>query len=250
MPVLRLDRPLVFFDLETTGLDVTRDRVVQIAMIKYHPDGHREEKMMLIHPGIPIPPEATAVHRISNEDVRDAPSFEKSAVAILSFFQGCDVAGYNIAKFDVPLLTAEFQRSGHVFPDPDTKMADAYQIFIKKEKRDLAAAYAFYCSRKLENAHNAEADVRATLEVFMEQLERYQDLGQTLADIQRFSEPPNALDPAGKLQKNEKGDVVFTFGKNRGKRVVDCLDYARWMLGADFSTETKDILRKIITDTE
>lgn len=248
--MLHLSRPVVFFDLETTGLEVSKDRVVQIAMIKFSPDGRQEDFMMMINPGIPIPSSASAIHHITDADVANAPQFEKAAVAISAFVQGCDLGGYNALKFDLPLLTAEFQRCGHVFPDPQTATADAYQIFVKKEKRDLAAAYAFYCGKTLENAHDARADVSATLEVFLKQIERYGDLGPTVADIQRMTEPVNSLDAAGKLQKNEIGEIVFTFGKNRGKKVADCLDYARWMLGADFSADTKDILRKVIADVE
>jgi len=243
---LTLTRPIVFFDLETTGTDVAKDRIVQISALKLHPDGTEEVRTRLLNPGMPIPPGATAVHHIKDADVAEEPSFAELAKSIQEFFRGADVSGFNSNRFDLPLLVEEFIRCGLTFPDPETRFIDVQTIYHKKEERTLAAAYRFYCQKTLENAHDAEADVRATLEVFRRQLEHYDDIGRTVDEIHAFCESNTIVDFARKLTKNERGDIVYNFGKNRGKRVLDDPGYAEWMLGGDFPESTKAVLSRLL----
>ena len=243
---LTLKRPLVFFDLETTGTDIARDRIVQISVLKVHPGGHEEVKTRLINPGMPIPPAATAVHHIADAQVAHEPRFAALARALADFFHDADIAGFNSNRFDIPILVEEFGRCGIVFPEPGAKLIDVQVIYHRKEERTLAAAYKFYCSKSLEGAHDAEADVRATLEVFREQLERYDDIGRTIDDLHRYSNSDMIVDYARKLMRNEKGEIVYAFGKNRGKPVLDDPGYAEWMLDGDFPESTKNVLRQIL----
>ncbi|MEW6511564.1 MAG: 3'-5' exonuclease [Bacteroidota bacterium] len=243
---LTLTRPIVFFDLETTGRDFTRDRIVQIAALKVFPDGNEEMKTRLINPGIPIPPEATDVHHITDADVAGEPRFRDLAKGIHEFFQGADIGGFNSNRFDLPFLVEEFGRCGLEFPPPDAKLIDVQTIYHKKEERTLAAAYRYYCNKALESAHNAEADVRATLEVFRRQVEMYDDIGSTVEEIHAFCEGGLIVDYGRKLMKNQKGEIVYAFGKNRGKPVLDDPGYAEWMLGGDFPESTKSVLRRLL----
>ena len=243
---LTLHRPMVFFDLETTGIDITRDRIVQIAVLKIFPDGREEVKTRLINPGVPIPPAATAVHHITDADVAGEPPFRELAAGIRDFFQGADIGGFNSNRFDLPLLVEEFARCTVAFPDPEAKLIDVQTIYHKKEERTLGAAYRFYCNKSLEDAHDAEADVRATVEVFWRQLETYQDIGRTVEEIHAFCNSDEIVDYGRKLAKNKKGEIVYAFGKNRGKPVTDDPGYAEWMLGGDFPESTKVVLRKIL----
>jgi DNA polymerase-3 subunit epsilon len=246
---LILKRPLVFFDLETTGTDIARDRIVQISVLKLHPDAGEEVRTRLINPGMLIPASATAVHRITNEAVAEAPRFPDIAKGLAEFFRGGDIAGFNSNRFDIPILVEEFGRCSIPFPDPEAKLVDVQVIYHRKEERTLAAAYKFYCSKTLEGAHDAEADVRATLEVFREQLEKYDDIGTTLEELHRYSNSDSIVDYARKLMRNDKGEIVYAFGKNRGKRVLDDPGYAEWMLEGDFPESTKNVLRRLLAST-
>jgi DNA polymerase III subunit epsilon len=243
---LSLTRPLVFFDLETTGVDAARDRIVQFAALKINPDNSERALATLVNPQRPIPPEATAVHHISDADVADAPIFPALANEIGSFFSGCDIAGFNSNRFDLPLLVEEFARCELPFPEPGCKFIDVQTIFHKKEERTLSAAYRFYCDRTLTDAHDAGADVRATYDVFRSQLERYNDIGTTVDDVHRFCNPEEIVDFARYLRRDTTGEVVFNFGKHKGKPVTQALDYVRWMLETDFPQATKIVLRRLI----
>jgi DNA polymerase-3 subunit epsilon len=245
---LKLSRPLVFFDLETTGTDVARDRIVQISVLKLHPDGREETKTRLINPTVPIPAAATAIHHITDAEVADQPPFRELARGIHEFLRGADLAGFNSNRYDLPLLVEEFSRCGMLFPDPAAKLIDVQIIFHKKEERTLAAAYRFYCNKNLDEAHDAEADVRATLDVFQAQLERYGDLGSTVGELHVFCESDAIVDFARKLALNDRGEIVFNFGKNRGKPVLSERDYAEWMLAGDFTENTKSVLRRILKE--
>jgi DNA polymerase-3 subunit epsilon len=244
MPV-SLEKPIVFFDLETTGRTLT-DRIVEISCFKLQPDRSQSVITHRVNPQRPIPKEATAIHGITTEDVQDKPAFHELAEDLFSFLEGCDLGGYNCIAFDIPILTEEFQRAGYNFPSKEAHIVDVMKIYHHKERRDLEAAYRFYCNKELKDAHNAEADIKATAEVFLAQMEKYDDLGNTVKEISSMFIDPQALDFAGKLRLNKNGEAVFTFGANNGKRVKDNLDYARWMLTADFAEDTKRRLREII----
>jgi DNA polymerase III subunit epsilon len=243
---IQLDRPIVFFDLETTGKDVAKDRIVQFALLKFHPDGKDEVYTTLVNPTIPIPPEATAIHKIRNEDVAHERPFKDLADRVSAFFAGCDIGGFNSNRFDLPLLAEEMSRCGKPFPASDAKLLDVQRIYHKKEERNLAAAYRFYCGKTLEGAHDAEADVRATLEVFLGQLERYNDIGSSVDEIVRFIGDTDMVDVARKLKRNERGEIVYTFGKNRDKPVTADRGYADWVLGGDFPETTKAVIRDLL----
>jgi DNA polymerase-3 subunit epsilon len=245
---LALRRPLVFFDVETTGTDVAKDRVVQISVLKLHPDGTEEVKTRLINPGMPIPAAATAVHHITDRDVAGERKFRDIARALADLFRGADIAGFNSNRFDVPILVEEFGRCGIAFPDPDAALLDVQVIYHRKEERTLAAAYKFYCGKTLEGAHDAEADVRATLDVFREQLERYDDIGGTIEELHRYCNSEGIVDYARKLARNEKGEIVYAFGKNRGKPVLEDPGYAEWVIAGDFPESTKNVLRRILEE--
>ena len=221
---------------------------MQIAVLKVQPDGTDEVRTRLINPGIPIPPSATEVHHISNEDVADKPKFRDVAKGLAEFFRGADIAGFNSNRFDMPILVEEFGRCTIPFPEHDAKLIDVQVIYHRKEERTLAAAYKFYCSKNLEGAHDAEADVRATAEVFARQLEKYDDIGSTVDELHRYSNSDAIVDYGRKLMRNEKGDIVYAFGKNRGKPVLDDPSYAEWMLSGDFAESTKNVLRKLLAD--
>jgi len=243
---LTLKRPLVFFDLETTGTDVAKDRIVQISVLKVQPGGREEVRTRLINPGIPIPAAATAVHHIADAQVAGEPKFCAIARGLAEFFHDADIAGFNSNRFDVPILVEEFGRCGIPFPEPDARLIDVQVIYHRKEERTLAAAYKFYCNKSLAGAHDAEADVRATLDVFREQLEKYDDIGTTIDDLHRYSNSDAIVDYARKLTRNERGEIVYAFGKNRGKPVLDDPGYAEWMLDGDFPESTKKVLREIL----
>ncbi len=244
---LTLTRPIVFFDLETTGIDVQKDRIVQISLIKIYPDKREEVLTYLINPGMPIPAGATAIHGITNEDVKDMPNFKMHSQELYSFIEGCDIGGFNIHKFDLPLLRNEFYRVGINYNIDGISIIDSMVIFKKKERRDLTAAYKFYCNKTLENAHNAEADIRATIEVFLSQVEKYSDIGNSLKEIASFSSfsENRTADINGKLLYNKDNELVFNFGKHFGERVIDRVDYAHWMLTSDFPEDTKELIKKL-----
>lgn len=247
---LTLQRPFAVFDLETTGTNVTKDRIVEIAIIKLYPDGREEEYCKRVHPTIPIPAESTAIHGISDEDVKDAPTFAAIADELAAFIGDADLAGYNSNKFDIPVLAEEFLRCEHNFDIRARRFVDVQNIFHKMEQRTLAAAYQFYCSQHMENAHNALYDTRVTLEVFRAQLERYKDLADNVEGLSEFSRQGNVewYDFAGRLAKDDKGRVIYNFGKHKGKTVEEIADsepgYYGWMLDADFPLYTKQLLRE------
>jgi DNA polymerase-3 subunit epsilon len=246
---LKLKRPLLFFDIESTGLDISTDRIVEISMVKVMPDGSRQVKTRRVNPTIPIPAAAQAVHGISDEDVKDCPTFAQLAKSMYQWMEGCDIAGYNSISFDVPLLAEEFMRAG-IEPDfHDRDMVDVQVIFYKKEPRTLSGAYKFYCDKNLEDAHTAEADTMATLEVLEAQLDRYPDLENDVDFLSKFTKRSNMLDYAGRIVLDENGTPVFNFGKHKGKPVKEVLavepSYYSWIQNGDFTQDTKNVLTKI-----
>lgn len=246
---LNLKRPLVVFDLETTGISISTDRIVEIALIKIHPDGKEESRVMKINPGMPIPPESTAIHGISDADVANSPKFEEVARELAEFMKNCDFAGFNSNKFDFPLLVEEYLRAGIDFDVENRKFIDAQRIFHVMEPRNLSAAYKFYCDKSLENAHSAESDTRATLEVLKAQIDKYDQLKNDVDYLHAFSGQSKNVDLAGRMVFNEQGKEVFNFGKHRGKLVEQVLKqdqgYYQWMMDGDFSRDTKRRLTQI-----
>ena len=246
---IKLSRPVVFMDLETTGLSLTQDRIVEIAMLKVNPDGTKVKKRKLINPEKPIPPEVTAIHGISDEMVKDAPIFKVAANEIKQFMDGSDLAGYNSNKFDWPLLMEEFLRCGLDFDITDRKLLDVQRIYHVMEPRNLSAAYKFYCDQILENAHSAEADVNATWEVFEAQIQKYDQLGDTIESVLQQIGEDEIIDFARRFIM-ENGKEVFNFGKHKGKVVEDVLknepSYYDWMMKSDFAMHTKQKLTEIL----
>lgn len=237
--MLTLTRPLVFFDIESTGLDTVNDRIVEIAFVKCGLDLRPiEQKRYLLDPGMPIPAAATAVHHITDADVQGKPKFKDVAQEIAAFLTGCDLGGYNLLRFDVPMLGLELERAGIIFPDENTRIVDAHTIFIKQEPRNLTAAYALYCNKVLEDAHSALADTIATAEVFFGQIQRYPDLPGTVAELHTFCGADEIVDPAGYLKRLPQG-IVYNFGKHKGVPVADEPNYADWILSKDFPVSTK-----------
>lgn len=247
---LNLKRPLIFFDLETTGINVTSDRIVELCYIKVFPNGNEESKSMRINPEMPIPPHSTAVHGITDDDVKDCPTFKEVAKELELTFHDSDIAGYNSNKFDVPLLVEEFLRAGVEIDLSKRKFVDVQTIFHKMEQRTLVAAYKFYCGKNLENAHSALADTRATLEVLESQLDRYPDvLTNDVGFLANFTTVNRNVDFAGRIIYNDKDEEVFNFGKYKGRKVTDVfrLDpgYYSWMMQGDFALNTKQVLTRI-----
>jgi DNA polymerase III subunit epsilon len=245
---LKLSRPLAFFDLETTGTDPATDRIVEISVLKLSPDGARAARTRRVNPERPIPPEATAVHGIRNEDVRDAPTFRQIARSLLEFLGDADLAGFNVARFDVPILDREFRDAGVDLGLAGRKIVDAMTVFHRMERRDLSAAVRFYLDRDHEGAHGAEADVEATAEVLDAQLERYADLPRTVAELDAwcFPVPAGAADRSGKFLLRE-GRVVFAFGKHQGRPLDDVArtspDYLEWLLRQDFPPDARTLIQ-------
>ncbi len=250
--MLQLKKPIAFFDLETTGVQVAKDRIVEISIIKLHPDGSEDVMTELVNPTIPIPAETTAIHGISDDKVKDKPTFKELAAKVKSFIGDADLSGFNCLKFDVPLLMEEFIRNDVDFNMKGRKVVDVQNIFHKMEKRTLVAAYKFYCDKDLTDAHSAEADTRATMEVLLAQVDKYDDLEDDVPTLHDFSKRGNAIDFAGQIIENEKGEAVFNFGKNRGKSVVEVLKnqpgYYSWMMDAQFPSYTKKVLTEIRID--
>ena len=246
---LNLKNPLVFFDLETTGIDITKDRIVEISYVKVFPNGKEESKTMRINPERPIPPESTAIHGITDDDVKDCPTFNAVAKTLAAQIEGCDVAGYNSNRFDIPLLAEEFLRADVNIDLNRRKFVDVQTIFHKMEQRTLSAAYKFYCNKTLENAHTAAADTMATYEVLQAQLDRYPELQNDIAFLSDFSSYNNNVDFAGRMIYNDKKEEVFNFGKFKGRLVEDVLKnepgYYAWMMNSDFPLNTKQKLTEI-----
>jgi DNA polymerase-3 subunit epsilon len=246
---LRLARPLVVLDTETTGAEIATDRVVQIALVKLHPDGRREEWERLVNPEMPIPLEAQAIHGIKDEDVQFAPPFRRVAPEILVFCEGCDLAGFNLTRFDLPLLRGEFQRAGMSWNLEGVRVVDAQRIFHSQEPRDLTAALRFYCGRAHEGAHGAMADTRATLDVILAQLDRYPDLPRDVEGLDaRFNVPDARFVDTTRRFRWLNGEPVFNFGQKRGRTLREVAErersYLEWMLSQDFGPE----VRRIVAD--
>lgn len=246
---LKLKNPLVVFDIEATGLDISKDRIVEICIMKIMPNGTEEVKTRRINPEMPIPAESTAIHGITDEDVKSCPTFKEIAKNLANYIEGCDFAGYNSIKFDLPLLAEEFLKAGINIDLRKRKMVDVQNIFHKMEQRTLAAAYLFYCGKELVDAHEAEADTRATYEVLKAQLERYSNLENDIAFLAEFSSRNRNLDYAGRITLNEKNEAVFNFGKYKGRLVKDIFtiepSYYSWMMNGNFTLDTKRVLTEI-----
>ncbi len=259
---LHLKRPLAFFDIESTGLNVAKDRIIELCIIKVNPNGTTETKTWLLNPDYPISEEAEKIHGFSQEEVKDKPTFKQVAKEIARFLANCDLAGYNSNRFDIPMLVEEFLRAGVDFDVENRRFIDVQNIFMKMEPRTLKAAYRFYLQKELENAHSAEADVSATFEILKAQLDRYAAVeytdktGQTGTPVKndvealaKFSTHHRHADLMGQIIYNEKGEEVFNFGKHKGKKVEDVFrkepSYYDWMQKADFPLYTKKLLTKI-----
>lgn len=250
--MLNLTKPLAFFDLETTGVNVAQDRIVEISVIKLNPDGTEEVLTRLVNPGMPIPKESSDIHGITDDKVVNEPTFAEQAQEIKDFIGNADLSGFNCLKFDVPLLMEEFLRNDVDFSMKNRKVVDVQNIFHKMEKRTLVAAYKFYCDGDLTDAHSAEADTRATMEVLLAQVDKYDELEDEVEFLHDFSKRGNSIDFAGHIAENDKGEAVFNFGKNKGKSVVEVLKtqpgYYSWMMEAQFPSYTKKVLTEIRVD--
>ena len=246
---LNLTKPICFFDLETTGANVAKDRIVEISILKIFPNGNKESKTWLVNPEMEIPPEVIAVHGISNEKVANAPTFKQLSKEIYKMIRDSDLAGYNSDRFDIPLLAEEMLRSEVDFDMKHMVSVDVQTIFHKMEKRTLEAAYKFYCNKVLEEAHSAAADTNATYEVLLSQLERYPELENDIKKLSAFTTRKQSLDFAGFIGVDEDGAPIFTFGKHKGKKVEEILDnepgYFGWIINADFPLYTKKVLTQI-----
>lgn len=246
---LNLRNPIVFFDLETTGINIAADRIVELSYLKIELNGSEVTKTMLINPTIPITPESTEIHGIRDEDVKDAPTFKSIAKNLAHEIEGCDLAGYNSNKFDIPLLAEEFLRADVDIDMTKRKFIDVQVIFHKMEQRTLGAAYKFYCDSDLENAHSAEADTRATYEILKAQLDRYPSLQNDMAALAEFSAHNKNVDFAGRVIYNDKKVEVFNFGKYKGQPVGEVLakdqGYYGWLMNGDFPLHTKKVVTTI-----
>ena len=247
---LNLKNPIIFFDLETTGTDVTNDRIVEISMVKVSPNGSREVKTKRLNPEMPIPAEATAVHGITDEDVKECPTFRQIAKSLAVYIEGCDFGGFNSNKFDVPLLVEEFMRAGVEVDLRKRKFIDVQNIFHKMEQRTLVAAYKFYCGKSLEDAHSAEADTLATYEVLESQLDRYADtLENDVEFLANFSAHKRSADFAGLIAYDDNGCEVFTFGQYKGRSVESVFrerhTYYDWIMNSNFPAYTKKVFTEI-----
>jgi len=249
---LQLSKPIAFIDLETTGISITNDRIIEIAIVKIAADGTRLVKRKLINPGMPIPAGSTAVHGITDEMVKDAPSFKQAANEFKQFMDHCDIGGYNSNRFDIPMLIEEFLRAGIEFSTEGRKFVDVQKIFHKMEERTLSAAYKFYCQKILEGAHSAEADAQATYEILEAQVTRYPQMGATVDSIVQFTGEDEMVDFARRFIK-ENGIEIFNFGKHKGKTVEKVLkeepQYYDWMMKGDFAMNTKQKLTEILNRT-
>lgn len=243
---LKLKKPIVFFDLETTGTSVINDRIVQISYIKVLPNGQEFERNYYVNPEMHIPEESSAVHHIYDEDVADKPTFKQLAQTLANDFLGCDFGGFNSNRFDVPLLVEEMLRAGVNFDITKCKFIDVQNIFHKKEQRTLSAAYLFYCHKNLDDAHSADADTRATYEVLKAQLDKYPDLENDVEFLHKFSQMNRNVDPMGCFVYNDKNVACFNFGKYKGRGIIDVLrddpSYYAWMINGQFALSTKKIL--------
>ena len=249
--MLKLSRPLVVFDIESTGTSPRRDRIIELAAVKISPDGSETEKCWLLNPGVKIPPETTAIHGISDEIVKDCPTFKERAAEIFAFFDGCDLSGFNADRFDIPCLEEEFARAGMNFAPTSRKHVDVQRIYHRMEPRDLSAAVRFYLGRDHAGAHGAAADARATLEVLKAQMEKYPSLPQTVDEMDEYLVPHDPLnaDRYGMLRWKD-GELTVNFGKKKGESLKKLLlnepNYLRWIIKGDFDTEVKTIVRDLV----
>lgn len=245
---LNLKRPLAFIDIESTGLNVEEDRIIELSVCKFFPDGSIEKRTRRFNPDINIPFESTEIHGITNEDVKDLPNFAYTANGLLKLLAGCDIAGFNSNRFDVPMLYFEFQRADILWDYKAFKMIDVGNIFKIQEPRTLEAAVKFYCNREHEKAHSAEADTIATVDVFLAQLEKY-ELPEDIEELAIYSNHGNKmLDLSGKFVYDKDGDIIFNFGPHRKKKVKDELSFVAWMTTKDFNVDTKDICHSILEE--
>lgn len=251
MAQLSLKKPIIFFDLEATGTDPGTDRIVEIAMIKINPNGSKEKYVKRINPTVPIPPETTAIHGISDEDIKDAPTFKQIAKELYEWMKGCDLGGYNAVRFDIPMLAEELLRCNVQVDFTERKFVDVQQIFFKKETRTLSAAYEFYCNKQMENAHNAEVDIETTIEVLEAQLDKYGDLENDVKALHSFTNGDEGIVDYARRMVMKNGEPIFNFGKYKGRKVTDVLkeqpQYYDWMMNADFPLHTKQKLTEILT---
>lgn len=248
---LKLTKPIIFFDVETTGLDIVKDRIIQISYIKVWPNGEEKSGEFFINPEMDVPEESFKVHGISNEQLQDKPTFKMVAKQIKELFTGADIAGFNSNRFDIPILVQELSRADVNFDATRCNFVDVQVIFHKREKRDLEAAYRFYCGKEMDNHHNAMCDTLTTYEVFKAQLDHYDDLSKmSIEEMSReYSSHNRNVDLLGRIVYNEQGKEVFNFGKYRGQLVEDVLakdtGYFGWMLRGDFPDNTKEVLTRI-----
>lgn len=246
---LKLTRPIVFFDLETTGTNISTDRIVEISVIKLLPDGRVNTKTRRINPEMPIPAEATAVHHITDEDVASEPTFRQVANSLAALLQGCDIAGFNSNRFDIPLLDQEFVRAGVDFDFSKARFIDVQTIYHKKEPRTLVAAYRYYCGKDLTEAHSALADTQATMEVLLAQLEKYDDLPNEVGALSEYACNNRNVDLMGRLVFDDQGREVINFGKYKGRLAEEVLakdpGYYSWILNGDFAQNTKNAFTRI-----
>jgi DNA polymerase-3 subunit epsilon len=246
---LKLSKPIVFFDLETTGVNIATDKIVEIAILKVFPNGNKESKTWLVNPEMEIPKESSEIHGITNEKVVTEPTFKELAQKVNEMVAGCDLAGFNSNRFDIPLLAEELMRAGIDFDMKNRKAIDVQVIFHKKEQRTLGAGYQFYCGKELEGAHGAEADTNATYEILLAQLDKYPDLENSVDALSEFSTHGERADFAGFILMNEEKQEIFSFGKYKGRTVEEVFienpGYNNWIQNADFPLYTKKVLREI-----
>lgn len=245
---LNLSRPIIIFDVESTGLNITKDRIIELSYIKVFPDGHEQEHTYRFNPGIPIPQQSIAVHHITDDDVRDCPRFEQMAAELAQLFEGCDIAGFNSNHFDIPILAQEMANAGVEFDVKKCRFVDVQTIYHKKEKRDLAAACKFYCGVDMENHHESMADTRTTLNVLKAQLDRYPDLENDVDFLSKYSSYSRNVDLAGRVILNDNGQPTINFGKYKGQLLDEVLErdwgYAGWVMNSDFPEDTKQVFRE------
>jgi DNA polymerase-3 subunit epsilon len=242
----QIKRPLVFFDIESTGTDVSKDRIVELSWVKIFPNGNRDSKTMRFNPGVPIPKEASHVHGIYDHDVEWDMPFHATAPTVAVIFTGCDLGGYNIERFDVPLLAEEFIRAGVEVPFRDASIVDVYKIFTAHEPRTLEKAVSFYCGKELKDAHSAEADTMATVDVLLGQVAMYDELKPTVESLSSYA-TAGKVDYAGYFVKDEKDQVIFNFGKYRGQPVLKHRSFLNWMVNQDFPGYTLQVARELLT---
>lgn len=251
---LTLNKPLIVFDLETTGIQISKDRIVELYAIKIQPDGQEEHLHMYLNPTVPIPAEVSAIHGIFDKDVADKPTFAEKAQELNQFMLNCDFGGFNSNRFDFPLLVEEFYRAGVDFDVESRKFIDAQRIFHRKEPRNLTAAYKFYCDKELTDAHSAKADTVATWEIIKSQVGHYEDLEPNIDFLHQFSGNSEFMDFATRIKRGPKGEALFNFGKHKGKPVADIFKkepgYYHWMMNGDFAENTKKVITRIMLSTK